>query len=498
MHLLPRHPLFKRLRRWVRRDKFLCPHCLRWNDYRLACGGCWLEAKTGPTDPDGPCPRCRARLDADAVRALCRGCGGAALHGAYHQRPARVLAALREEDFASLLASTGAGSDAAARNALGYAYDNGASLACVLNLSAFTEKVVERAEAFWEIEAVWVDAAENGSPQALAGSLKEATNLLIRRAGLTAGQRRRMRLCVRQPALAPAVAHDLEIRFGSLTYGVEAAGLLRGEGEEATAAAAELIGRVGQAADITAMMVALKTGAREAREAAVVRLVSVGGPAAPALIDALKDNYWFVRKNAAQTLGVIADSSSAPALIEHATCQHPLERGLTASAAPALVEALGDADRDVRESAAEALGKIGPAALPLLVESLKDTDRAMPAWAAVALKKMGGQAVGALVAASRDWDVPARENVAEVLGLIGDAQAVGALVEMIRHGGGGPERESVMKALKRGGDGRALVALKEADAKFHSGSGCGLCRAASELKVHEARASWLDSRRARR
>ena len=475
---LPHHPLFRRARHWLRRKKFLCPDCLCWRHYQLACSACWLRIDDALTNSDDACPRCRAK-QSNSARALCLGCGAAALHPAYHQRPARVLAVLRQEDFSSFLNCTDAAGDASARNMLGYAYDNGASVICVLNLSEFTRNIVEHTEAFWEVEAVWVDASGDGPPKALADSLKEAANLLIRQAGLTDGQRRRMRLCVRQQHLSSSIAHDLQMRFGSINYGVEVEKLLHGE----MATKQEAIGRVGQASNITTLISDFRIGMKAARDEAIEKLIGIGGPAVPALIGALTDGYWFVRMNAARTLGMIGDPSAVPAFVENATCQYPLDRHLSASAVPALIATLNDSVRDVRECAAEALGKIGVPALPPLIDTLKDRNTSMPLYAALAFKRIGRPAMPALLAAFNHWHSSARENIAEVLGLIGDTAALPALIDTLKYKDS-PIRESVTKALKRIGNGHALSALQEADKKYHLANGCGLCLAASELNAH--------------
>jgi hypothetical protein len=64
---------------------------------------------------------------------------------------------------------------------------------------------------------------------------------------------------------------------------------------------------------------------------------AAGAPAVPALIQALGDSGWDVRRAAAWALGKLGDPQAVPALIQ----------------------ALGDSDRDVRRAAAEALGKLG-------------------------------------------------------------------------------------------------------------------------------------------
>ena len=78
---------------------------------------------------------------------------------------------------------------------------------------------------------------------------------------------------------------------------------------------------------------------------------AAGAPAVPALIQALGDSGWEVRRAAAWALGAIGDPRAVPALIK----------------------ALGDRSEDVRRAAAEALGKLGdPQAVPALTERLQD------------------------------------------------------------------------------------------------------------------------------
>jgi hypothetical protein len=78
---------------------------------------------------------------------------------------------------------------------------------------------------------------------------------------------------------------------------------------------------------------------------------AAGAPAVPALIQALGDSDWDVRRAAAEALGKLGDPQAVPALIQ----------------------ALGDSDVGVRRAAAEALGKIGdPQAVPALIQALGD------------------------------------------------------------------------------------------------------------------------------
>src|SRR5262245_30942806 len=72
---------------------------------------------------------------------------------------------------------------------------------------------------------------------------------------------------------------------------------------------------------------------------------------------------------------------------------------------PALVEALKDKDRDVRQAACTALGNLGQEAVKPLIEALKNDDKATQAAAIEALGKIGpnaSDAVPALIKALKD------------------------------------------------------------------------------------------------
>jgi HEAT repeat protein len=104
------------------------------------------------------------------------------------------------------------------------------------------------------------------------------------------------------------------------------------------------------AIDIDSLVADLAADSAVTRICARERLIEIGSPALPALIDALADRRVHVRWEAAKTLGGIADPFAA---------------------AP-LVDRLEDKDGDVRWVAAMALVKIGPRALPPLARKLLD------------------------------------------------------------------------------------------------------------------------------
>jgi len=99
-----------------------------------------------------------------------------------------------------------------------------------------------------------------------------------------------------------------------------------------------------------------------------------------------------------------------------------------------IIKALEYEDTYVRDSAAEALGEIGPDAknaIPTLIDLLQDREVYVRKSAANALGEIGpyaNEAVPALITALEDEDSWVRVYTAEALGKIGDKDAVPALI----------------------------------------------------------------------
>lgn len=128
-----------------------------------------------------------------------------------------------------------------------------------------------------------------------------------------------------------------------------------------------------------------------------------------------------------------------------------------ARAVDPLIKAHGDEDSDVREKAAEALGKIGSCAVEPLIRVLGDRDAAVRLHAAWALNELhwyptnesekgyyliakkewdkavllGNPVVELLIRALVDSDVYVRKDAAEALEKIGDVRAVGPLIRRL-------------------------------------------------------------------
>ena len=80
-----------------------------------------------------------------------------------------------------------------------------------------------------------------------------------------------------------------------------------------------------------------------------------------------------------------------------------------------LIERLGSTDPGVRRHAAEALGRIGPAAVPALIRALKDRHHLVRSSAAHALGGLGPATLPALIRALKDKDKGVRQHAAQAL-----------------------------------------------------------------------------------
>jgi HEAT repeat protein len=228
---------------------------------------------------------------------------------------------------------------------------------------------------------------------------------------------------------------------------------------------------------VSALIKAIKDfeGESELHESAEYALVEIGKSAVPALIDALKDETYWVRWRSAEALGEIAGKKPNYDLRE---------------AIPALIEALKDVDGDVKEQAAwalgnigvndeqletilgmlinegsdgaaEALGEIGDSrAVPVLIDALKDENSGVQNSAAGALGKIGDvSAVPALIDALNNKNWRMQYRAAWALGNIGvNDEQLETIIQMLRHGDE-YTRRGIAEALGEIGDSRAVDPL---------------------------------------
>jgi HEAT repeat protein len=214
---------------------------------------------------------------------------------------------------------------------------------------------------------------------------------------------------------------------------------LKSQHETVRRAAAQALGRLGDARAVEPLIQALVDVDEKVREAAAQALGRLGEISLEPLIQALVDVDADVRRAAAQALGQLGD----------------------ARAVEPLIQALEDMDADVRRAAAQALGRLGDArAVEPLIQALKDGTWRIRRAAAQALGRLGdARAVKPLIQALEDEDV--REAAAQALGQLGDARAVEPLIQALvdMHE---DVRWAAAQALGRLGDARAVEPLIQA------------------------------------
>ncbi len=200
----------------------------------------------------------------------------------------------------------------------------------------------------------------------------------------------------------------------------------------------------------------------ETRRALEPRLVE-------AFIGALSDSDAEVRERAAQALGRhrVGDAVAALGMALGDEAAEVRERAAwalgrirDAEAVPALGRALDDAEPDVREQAAWALGRIRDAqAVPALGRALDDAEPDVRQQAAWALGMIrDAEAVPPLVGGLRDPDQEVREQAAWALGMIRSPASVEGLVAALRDSEV-ETQEQVAWALSRIRDERAVDGL---------------------------------------
>jgi HEAT repeat protein len=209
---------------------------------------------------------------------------------------------------------------------------------------------------------------------------------------------------------------------------------------------AEALGAIGDRRAVEALIQSVKEDVVEGvRWRSVFALGKIGEgdhSVTEVLIDALNNDSWVVRENAAKSLGNLA-------LIE---------------AVEPLISLLGDKEWRVRKQAINALGKIGSdEAVKPLLRLLYDGDADVRRNTTEVLACMGDEAFDPLMDLYMcdDWQI--RSKAAECLGKIGDTRAVDYFIDTLcskrkedrnRH-----VRGKIVEALGNIGDERAIDVL---------------------------------------
>ncbi|NYZ78316.1 HEAT repeat domain-containing protein [Candidatus Micrarchaeota archaeon] len=186
----------------------------------------------------------------------------------------------------------------------------------------------------------------------------------------------------------------------------------------------EALGQIRHESAVEPLTQALKDEDWQVEKAAAEALVKIGEPAASHLIQTLlKDGQWQVREAAARVLGKI----------KHESAVEPL------------AEALKDEDWRVKEAATRALGQMGEPALPYLIQTLKHKNRDVRSSAAIALGEIKREsAVEPLAEALKDKDEWVRKTAVRALEKIGGAlEKKREQEEKLT-----PEGEKLLKALE--------------------------------------------------
>jgi len=185
-------------------------------------------------------------------------------------------------------------------------------------------------------------------------------------------------------------------------------------------AAISALGRIGETSAIEPLIEALDSGDLNPSNAAPYALASIGKPAVPSSIQALKSPNSMIRRGAVKALGMIGDKRAVIPLIQALDDESVPVKNFAATALgnfpddarvmEALIQELG---RGARYLAAESLGKIGnKQAVPHLIQILKS--------------RRGGQT---------KFAAQFRVKVIRALGMLGGPEVAKPLIEMLPNAG---------------------------------------------------------------
>ncbi len=242
--------------------------------------------------------------------------------------------------------------------------------------------------------------------------------------------------------------------------------LLKTEEVAARKVVIEILGKLRDAAAVDVLIEQLQQRSEEVRRAAVKALGEIGDlRAVPALISTLKnDRRKRVRADAATSLGLLRAKDAVIPLMQALDPTREKKRWVRRSAAEALgligdpqaqealMDALNDKEKVVRVAAMFGLYKLGDTkSLELLEQRAKDADEEVKQWAIRELGLAGAaQSVDILKEPLNDPSVNIRKTAAEALGRIPTDQALDALIAGLQD----PEvtvRAVVVEALRKRG-----------------------------------------------
>jgi HEAT repeat protein len=199
--------------------------------------------------------------------------------------------------------------------------------------------------------------------------------------------------------------------------------------------------------DVSKLIEALEDKERDKRSQAAARLGELGAKEAiPALIARLRDDDYRVREDAARALGKLKATGAVLGLLEAIRQSRPGPFGgggqsffidalnqIGVMAVPVLVDALSDEDPRMRLTIVDLLGEIGETdAVTALASALRDPEWRVRWRAADALGKLGDPAaVPDLLAMLADDSKDVRVSAAWALGRIGHDSAIEGLAKLL-------------------------------------------------------------------
>jgi HEAT repeat protein len=200
--------------------------------------------------------------------------------------------------------------------------------------------------------------------------------------------------------------------------------------------AAVALGRLRASESVPALVAVLSDSSVNAQQAAAQALAQIGDPAVPTLLDALIGRDQSARRWAAEALGSIGDESVAQQLVQRLTDQNvEVQRAAVTAlgdlkssrAIQPLLNVLDSDNVDLARAAAEALGKIkGVVVVQPLARALGSASADVRAAAAASLQQIGRRAVAVVIRQIEEGDDVVRPVAAEILGNIGDPEAMPA------------------------------------------------------------------------
>lgn len=257
-----------------------------------------------------------------------------------------------------------------------------------------------------------------------------------------------------------------------------------------------ILGRIGDTA-VAPLVDLLKTGPKDLRIFATKALGETRDRrAVQALIEALGDQYWSVRRNASEALRLFGESvvqdltramreenediifwtskilgeigfSAVDALLEVLRTGTRDRRffaaiALGTSAEPraieALIRSLCDESWTVRKNAAEALERIGEPAIEPLTTALTDENKDVRYWSTRVLGKIGSKSIQPVLRLLKDSDTEVRHLSKKILANIGHS-AIEPLVEILRTSTDRDMRKNAAEALGEIGSLEAIEPL---------------------------------------